>query len=152
MGVELKEVTKENLDAVLALRVADDQRGLVADNARSIAQAHFEPSAWFNAIYAGGELVGFVQGIDAPEERLVYVWRLMIDAAHQRRGHGAAALRLVIDRARTLDGVDRVVLSYGDIEGNAGPFYARLGFEPTGEIEDGEIVVALALGERPATG
>ncbi len=125
--------------------MAPEQRELVADNARSIAEAHFEPQAWFRAITADGEPVGFVQGIDVLEERCVYVWRMMIDAGHQRRGYGAAAMRLVIERARALDGVDRVVLSHAERAGNAGPFYARLGFTPTGEVEDGEVVLALSL-------
>lgn len=143
--IELREVTRDNLNAVLGLTVAPDQRALVADNARSIAQAHFEPNAWFRAIYAGDDLVGFVQGIDALEERFSYVWRFMIDEHHQRHGYGEDAMRLVIERARAMDGIDRVVLSYGDRSGNAGPFYERLGFAPTGEVEDDEIVVALSL-------
>ena len=145
--VELREVTKDNLRAVFGLTVAPDQRALVADNAQSIAEAHFEPNAWFHAIYADDEPVGFVQGIDVLEERFVYVWRMMIDAAHQGHGHGAAAMRLVIERAHDLDGVDRVVLSHADRAGNAGPFYEQLGFTPTGEVDGDEIVVELSLGD-----
>jgi diamine N-acetyltransferase len=150
--VELREVTKDNLRAVMRLTVAASQRALVADNAQSIAEAHFEPNAWFHAIYAGEDPVGFVQGIDVPEERFVYVWRMMIDAAHQGRGHGAAAMQLVIERARALEGIDRVVLSHSAQEGNAGPFYERLGFTPTGEVEGDEIVVGLSVvdGDRRA--
>lgn len=145
MTVELREVTKENLRTILGLTVAPAQRGLVADNAWSIAEAHFEPGAWFRAIYSDDEPVGFVQGVDVLDERFVYVWRLMVDEARQGRDYGADAMRLVIERARAIEGIDRVVLSYADLEGNAGPFYERLGFTPTGEVDGTEIVVALSL-------
>ena len=38
--VVLKEITKENLDGVLALSVADDQKSFVSTNAESLAQAY----------------------------------------------------------------------------------------------------------------
>jgi len=70
---------------------------------------------------------------------------MMVDEHHQRHGYGAAAMRLVIERASALEGIDRIVLSHRDDEGNAGPFYKRLGFTPTGELEGDEIVVGLSL-------
>ena len=39
--VTLREITEESLDAILGLQVGEHQRKLVADNARSIPQAHF---------------------------------------------------------------------------------------------------------------
>ena len=58
-NVRLREVTRENLGAVLNLSVSETQRKFVATNERSIAQAHFYPEkAWFRAIYADeGQLV-----------------------------------------------------------------------------------------------
>lgn len=50
--VSLREVTAENLAAVLALDAAEGQRAFVASNAKSIAEAHFHPEAWFRTIYA----------------------------------------------------------------------------------------------------
>jgi diamine N-acetyltransferase len=49
----------------------------------------------------------------APEDRATcYLWRFMIDARHQRRGYGAAALAQLIAHARTLAGVRSFALSY----------------------------------------
>lgn len=143
--VELREVTRENLRAVLALSVAAEQRDLVAPNAVSISEAYFDPDAWFRAVYADGEPVGFVMLHDNVDEHWTYVWRMMIDAAHQRRGYGAQAMELVIERARAMTGVDTIHLSYADREGNAGPFYRRFGFRPTGEVDGDEISMALSL-------
>lgn len=144
-GVELREITHDNLRAILNLGVTEAQDAVVASNAVSIAQAHFEPDAWFRGIYADGVPVGFVQGIDVPTVRFCYVWRLMVDARHQGRGYGGAAMRLVIERARDLPDTDRVVLSYLDHPASAAGFYERLGFRPTGEMEGNDIVVALSL-------
>jgi diamine N-acetyltransferase len=50
--ITLREVTAEDVNAILRLSVKEHQKQLVASNAVSIAQAHFRPEAWFRAIYA----------------------------------------------------------------------------------------------------
>jgi diamine N-acetyltransferase len=68
-AVELREITQDSLRAVLDLAVAPEQRQYVASNARSIAEAHFEPRAWFRAVYADEDPVGFVMAYrDPPKE------------------------------------------------------------------------------------
>ena len=54
-------------------------------------------------------------------------------------------MQLIIDRARSIPGVDAIVTSHADRAGNAGPFYRDLGFVETGEVEDGEVVMRLDL-------
>ena len=71
--VALREVSWETLDDILALKVTDDQRKFVADNARSIAQAHFCGHAWFRAIYADETPVGFIMLDDQPEAGVLSV-------------------------------------------------------------------------------
>jgi len=144
--VTLREITRETLEAVLKLRTAPGQERFVATNAVSIAQAHFYPDvAWFRGIYAGDEPVGFVMlEIDAakPEYSL---WRLMIDANHQRKGYGRQALGQVIDHVRTLPGSRELLTSVVPGEGSPGPFYESLGFTFTGEVSHGEHVMRLEL-------
>ncbi len=144
MDVSLREVTAANVDDVLALEVAPDQAGYVATNAKSIAQAHFEPKAWFRAVAAGDELVGFVMVYRVPETPEFYIWRFMIDARHQGRGYGARALELVLDEARS-DGVPEVTLSVAPGEHSALGFYRKFGFAETGEVAHGQLVMRLAL-------
>src|SRR5215470_11624768 len=81
--VMLREVTRDTMRAVCHLQVAAEQREYVADNAFSIAQAYFEPKAWFRAIYADETPVGFVMLSDDPDAPEYFLWRLMIDAAQQ---------------------------------------------------------------------
>ncbi len=149
--VTLREVTPENSEAIFALSVADSQKHLVASNERSIAQAHFEESAWFRAIYADEEPVGFLMLHDETlraeprEEGYLVLWRMMVDERFQGMGFGWTAMELVIAHARTRPGVERLQTSWRQDEGNAGDFYRKLGFAPTRVDEDGEQWAALKL-------
>jgi len=138
--VELREITQDSLRAVLDLAVEPEQEPYVATNARSIAEAHFEPRAWFRAIHADDVAVGFVMAFrDPPKE--FWVWRFMIDASHQGNGYGRRALELLVEEARQ-DGVKEMKLSYHPGEHSPHSLYTRFGF---GDVEDGEIVMRLTL-------
>jgi hypothetical protein len=50
------------------------------------------------------------------------------------------------------EGATELLTSYEPGEGNPWPFYQRLGFQPTGEIEDGEMVLRLPLSARSYAG
>ncbi len=142
LAFSVRPVSADNLDAVLALQVAPGQRRFVASSERSLAQVAYEPagSAW--AFFEGDQAVGMMllldarQSIKQPASQL-YVWRLMIDARHQRRGLGRKAMAWVLEEAARW-GVQEVGLSHVDAPGHAGPFYQQLGFVYTGEIDDGE--------------
>jgi diamine N-acetyltransferase len=82
---------------------------------------------------------------DDPERPEYYLWRLMIDAAHQRRGYGREALRLLCDRVRTRPGACELLTSAVPGEGSPRPFYESCGFIATGEVDDGEEVLRLVL-------
>jgi diamine N-acetyltransferase len=138
-------VTSETVRAVSLLQVAPDQRTYVAPNAVSIAEAMFEPKAWFRAIVADDVLVGFAMlSLDTAAHEY-YLWRFMVDAHYQGFGYGAAAIRLIVDHVRTLPGASALLVSWVPADGGPEPFYRGLGFEPTGEIDDGEVVGRLAL-------
>ena len=133
----LREITGETVRAITKLDVGPDQQGLVAPNAVSIAEAHFEPKAWFRAVYHGDEPAGFAMVWRDPPEHVFYIWRFMIDAAYQGKGVGGRALELLLDEARA-DGVSEVTLSVVPGPNSALPFYESFGFEPTGVVHGGE--------------
>ena len=139
----LREITKETVRAVTKLDVGPDQQGLVAPNAVSIAEAHFEPKAWFRAVYSGEEPAGFVMVWRDPPE-VFYIWRFMVDAGFQGRGVGRRALELLLEEARA-DGAEAVTLSVVPGPHSALGFYERFGFEPTGEMHGGEVELRLRL-------
>jgi diamine N-acetyltransferase len=140
--VELREVTGETVRDICRLKTTPEQEAFVAPNAVSIAEAYFEPKAWFRAIYTDGAPVGFVM----PTTRgRYYLWRLLIDDRHQRRGHGQAALELVVAEVLTRPGATELTVSWVPADGGPGPFYLGLGFVLNGEVDDGEVVALLPL-------
>ncbi len=143
--VSLREVTADTLRSILRLKVSPQQEQFVADNATSIAQAYFEPKAWFRAIYADETPVGFVMLYDDTEKPEYFLWRYMIDSRYQGLGFGRQALLQVIDIVRGRPGATEMLLSYVPAEGSPEPFYAGLGFINTGDVEDGENVMRLEL-------
>ena len=151
MQVTLREITSDTVRAVTKLNVAAAQQDFVASNAISLSEALFSKEAWYRGIYADDELVGFVMladeslGDEPPLEPNIGLWRFMIDAKHQRRGIGREAMKLVVEYVRTRPGIRYLYTSYVDEPGGPGPFYLGLGFEPNGEVEDGEVVVLYPL-------
>lgn len=158
LSIELVEITAETLSSVLRLSVTSPQEAFVASNAISIAQAHFCSSAWFRAIHAHGEPVGFVMLDKDPRlptdwglpQPTAYLWRLMIDARHQRRGHGRAAVSYVIDLLDE-EGFGALATSFVPAPGDPARFYADLGFTDTGEVDEGEHVLVRRLSSPTAS-
>lgn len=147
--VELREVTKDSVRDVCRLDAGDDGRN-VAPNAVSIAQAYFCPEAWFRAIHAGDELVGFLMLYDpsltaAPEEKEFMLWRLMIDRRFQGRGYGHAAVEALVAHVLTRPGADALYVSHVKEAEPLAHFYRSLGFHYTGDEEDGELWMKRAL-------
>jgi diamine N-acetyltransferase len=149
--VSLREITAETVRAVTGLHVAESQKGFVAPNAISLAQALFAPEAWYRAIYCAEEPVGFVMLEDEslatprPEKPGIGVWRIMIDARFQGRGIGRAALLQVIEHVRAKGIFETLELSYVPGPGCPEPFYLGLGFRHTGRHDDGEVILEFPL-------
>lgn len=152
--VVLRELTGVNRDEVLALRLAPGQDQFVSSVAESLREAEEFPAAnpWYRAVYVGDEPVGFVMVswdcVPEPPDTIGpwFLWKLIIDERHQGRGYGRAVVRMVADLVRDA-GAEELLTSYvPEGDGSPGPFYARLGFVPTGEVDDdGEIICRLRL-------
>ncbi|MDA3645827.1 GNAT family N-acetyltransferase [Saccharopolyspora indica] len=132
----------------LSETLSDEQREMVADNAVSIAEAHFSESAWFRAIYADETLAGFIMlhtgadyddGIERPG---VFLWRLMVAGPHQGRGIGRKAVQKVVADL-TARGIRELRTSYDEGPASPGPFYKSLGFIPSGDFYGEEIGAVL---------
>ena len=144
--VSLREVTKETLRDITRLRVSPEQERFVATNAESVAEAYFSrDTAWFRAVYLGDTPAGFVMLEDKPAEERYYLWRFMIDARYQRTGVGRRALELLFEHVKTRPGAKVLYTSVVPGEGSPGPFYEKLGFEYTGEEDEGELVMRRGL-------
>ncbi|MGB9357019.1 MAG: GNAT family N-acetyltransferase [Acidimicrobiia bacterium] len=143
--VTLREVDEHNVRDIIRLEVAGHQRSMVATNAVSLAQYAVAPKAWTRAVFADDVPVGYVllyDDVDTPE---YFLWRFMIDRRYQGLGFGKRAIELVVDYVRTRPDAAALLTSYVATPGGPGPFYHRLGFVDTGEVDDGELVTSLAL-------
>ena len=155
--VALREIGWDNLHTVLALEIEPAQQRFVASNAVSLAEAHFNPGAWFKGVYADEVLVGFVMlfdptipgaiASDPVEPTDMVLWRLMIDRRYQRQGLGRRTLDAVRRHAIGLSRFRRLLTSY--VPGRGGPkdFYLSHGFVETGRLwdEGTEVEIALTL-------
>jgi diamine N-acetyltransferase len=145
MTVELREITPENFKECIELKVADGQEKFVAPNVYSIAQAKIYPTANPFAVYDGEQMVGFVMfGFDTDDERF-YLVRLMIDGKFQGKGYGKAATLEVVERMKQNEDCKEFYLSFVPENKGAERLYKSVGFERTGEISDGEIVMRFDL-------
>lgn len=147
--VRLEDVTAQNWRAVARLKLADDQKQLVASNIYSLAQSKFDPDACPRAIYAGNSVVGFLM-YDLPEAddeiQEASIYRFMIDMAHQGKGYGREALKRAIEEIREIPGISKISISYVRNNPRAKLFYASFGFvERDSDEGDYELVAELAL-------
>ena len=143
--ISLREVTAETVREICKLSVTPGQEKFVATNAESIAEAYFCKEAWFRAVYADETPVGFVMLYDDPSKPEYYLWRFMVAREHQGKGYGKRAMELLLEHVKSRPGAEELLLSYVPGDGSPGRFYRRLGFEPTGEKDEGEIVLSLSL-------
>lgn len=147
--VRLEDVTAQNWRAVAGLKLADDQKQLVASNVYSLAQSKFDPDAFPRAIYAGHRVVGFLM-YDLPdvddEIQEASIYRFMIDMAHQGKGYGRRALKLAIEEIKEIPGISKISISYVRNNAKAKQFYASFGFvERDGGKDDYELIAELVL-------
>lgn len=76
------------------------------------------------------------------------MWRLLIDAGHQRRGYGTAVLDEIVGYLTTRPDADVLWTSARPGEGTPQRFYERYGFVSTGDTMDDEVVLRLDLRPR----
>jgi len=148
--IHFMRITATTLNQIcdLSETLSPAHRKMVADNVRSIAEAHFSPIAWMRAIYADETPIGFIMthtgsdyedGIDCPG---VFLWRFMIATPYQGKGYGKRALEKLIQHLKAM-GIPQLYTSCGQGEGSPEGFYRKLGFTPTGDHYGDEIELVL---------
>ena len=143
--MELVEVDSDNADTWAALKTHYSQEEYVAPMLRTYRDALFPESVdgvvtvpWMRGISADGTPAGFLMATSTygRHDGCWYLWRLLIDRMHQRRGIGGRAMALLGRRVaarKACRGCSRRAVRG---PGSPRPFYDRLGFEPTGGVVD----------------
>ncbi len=161
--VTLQRITAETVRDICRLTdtLTPPEKYMVAPNAVSIAQAHFEPKAWFRAAYAGDVPVGFVMLYDNPGDPDAepsgeldseetggpeyFLWRFMIAGPHHGKGYGRQAIERLVEYVETRPGATVLETSCGQGPGSPEGFYLSLGFVRNGQMHGDEVGLSLAL-------
>ena len=147
--VELVEITPDDAYLWARLSTHHSQESLVAPMRVTWLDALFpevvegvQMVPWMRGVMAGGERVGFVMASTIYDlQPGWYLWRLLIDRMHQRRGIGELVVTAVAELAD-----EHLYTSCVDgVPGSPRPFYDKLGFVPTGRIVDGETELVLTV-------
>ena len=136
--IELREITKDNLNTVLALEVFDHQKAFVSSAVASLAQAYvYKDTAFPFAVYAGNTLVGFIM-LGYYEARNQYtLWKFLIDKKYQNKGYGKEALKKGIQYLQNTFHAKEIYTGVSVGNEQAKHVYKSLGFAETGLVEDG---------------
>jgi GNAT superfamily N-acetyltransferase len=152
-SVEFREISDANRDAVVALHAGPAEGTFVSSVADSLDEAEDTPegSPWYRAVYADDEPVGFVMlswDVTPQPPEIIgpwFLWKLIVDERHQRRGIGRAIVEEVVRLIRA-QGATELFTSHVVAEGGPDEFYERLGFVPTGTYDPaGERILRLDL-------
>ena len=136
--INLKPVTKDNLDDVLALKVAETQKSFVSTNAESLAQAYvYSETAWPFAVYDDETLVGFIMMGYYEAKHYYTLWKFMIDQRYQNKGYGRKALELGLAFIREKFHPEEIYTGVAPGNSVAKGLYESVGFVDTGLLEFG---------------
>ncbi|GAA0379519.1 GNAT family N-acetyltransferase [Bacillus horti] len=153
--IELRKITGDNIDDVIALDIGENQREFTElTNLRSIADAYVlnadgEPAIPL-AIYADDVVVGFLMyTYDTMDHKSFknevfyrkmsyFIWYFMIDKSYQGKGYGKLAFEKMLMDIETMPHgeAEYVALFYHTRNVVAKTLYASLGFVDTGIIQD----------------
>jgi len=142
--ITLRKIDATNYADAMKLKVDDSQKNFVAPNEKSLIQSAYEApdESIPYGIYDGETMVGFLlvtSDEDTPDS--YWVWRLMVDANHQKKGYGRATMQKLIADLTTEAKYKHLSLSYVPENEVAQKFYTGLGFVEEGLKEEwGEIV------------
>jgi len=147
--LRLVELSAATIVAVNTLSLKPGQEQFLAPVSYGIAATVINPqTSWQRVVLDGDEVVGFVSANFDPEAHEEHfrsvVWRINVDADEQGRGVGRFAVDALLDEARTR-GMDHVNVIYEAGDGGPEAFFRRVGFEPVGETEYGEVIATVRL-------
>ena len=159
--IELKEITWDNYEAVLALKVAKNQEKFLSDNAESLAEAYVdskeEKSSYFPfAITVNEKVVGFLmyayydpQGEEGYRQKEPYfmLFRFMLGEHFQGKGYGRDALEKLIEYLKTgpHGKADVIFTCYEESNVMVKKLYESVGFEESYRDSDGDIIVKFKI-------
>ena len=145
--IYFKAITEENFEAIIQMKRPENEH-FVASNAYSLAQAWLYRDAndvYPFAIYYNEMPVGFMMLDEDLEERCLVIWRIMFPVEQQNKGYGTQAIKKIVQLAKDSGKYDFMIIDYSPENEIAKHVYEKLGFKPTGEINNDEIELKLTF-------
>ena len=160
--VSLRKITHENLcTCIYDIETTEEQKAFVDSNVESLAEAYASITnggfATPYAIYDNDTMVGFIMYTYASEPGgdllpvytlpCYYIWRILIDKNHQRKGYGKQAVEKIIAEIKTMPygKADRIYTSWHPRNIGSKTLFESFGFVETGEVEGEEVIVRLDI-------
>jgi diamine N-acetyltransferase len=144
--LRLVEVTADNWEEVSLLAPRDDQRDFVPALAAWYLLLDVHGDTWHClGAFEGGTAVAHVMwAVDDDASR--WIGGLVVDQRHQRRGVGRRVVLALIERLRADPECGTIRMSHHPNNIASRTLFASLGFVPTGDEADGELVMELTAG------
>lgn len=139
--ITLQPITEQTWYPCCQLTLTDAQQAYMEPNAISLLQAMYEPTLEARAIYENEMMVGFLMYNTALEELDArWVYRIMVDHAHQGKGIGRQATEIMLEEMAQL-GTEPIVVGYHPDNIGAHRLYESLGFVDEGDRFGREMAV-----------
>ncbi len=147
----LREVTRENFQECIQMNAAPGQEPFVAPNVYSLAQAKVNHRLTPCAVY-DDRIRGYPPGPEDPmvafamyqiRDGVGFIMRLLVAAAHQRKGYGRATMVEVIRQLKLHPEVEWISTSVHKKNPAALALYRGLGFAEFGKEDPVEIYLKL---------
>jgi len=146
MDISLHEITAENWQQCIALRVTKKQVPYIPSNIFSLAESKFLPDRVPLGIYDGDVMIGLVVCSYSPEHGRAWIHRIMIDDNFQNKGYSRATMQKILQRLTRISGCKLIGADWRPGNSNLEKCYTSFRFQKTGQrTAEGDIVAILRL-------
>lgn len=147
--LQLEELSASTVVEVNNMSLKPGQEEFLAPVSYGLAAAVVDPKrSWQRVVRDDDRVVAFISAnfdSQAPREEFRSVlWRINVEGIDQDRGIGRFAVEHLREEARRR-GFDHVNVIYEPGESGPEAFFRRVGFEPIGETEYGEVIARLPV-------
>ena len=146
MDITLREITAQNWQDCIALRVTKKQIPYIPSNIFSLAESKFLPDRVPLGIFDGPDMVGLVVCSYSPEHGRAWIHRIMIDENHQNKGYSRGTMQKILQRLTSIPGCKLIGADWRPGNSNLEKCYTSFRFQKTGQrTPEGDIVAILRL-------
>jgi diamine N-acetyltransferase len=146
MDLTLREITADNWQQCIQLRVSKKQIPFIPSNIFSLAESKFLPERVPLGIYDGDTMIGMVVCSYTLQHGRAWIHRLMIDENFQNKGYSRGVMQKLLQRLTRMDGCKVIGVDWRPGNSSLEKCYTSFGFQKTGQrTNEGDIVAILRL-------